>query len=160
MYILKKTHNSHTFQVLTRKNSSFRTMCFKGHFLFLSFNQMILKKCGTTKVSWFLFDTNYYFRNLNMTRKHIQANCIKVTRKPLIHNDKNNLPRIWLKILSKFTSPFFSRYLCITLRTLQKTKNRNNLTGILNQYTITYYLHFRFYQTFRESRDFICENGS
>jgi hypothetical protein len=36
-------------------------------------------------------------------------------------------PNIWLKILSKFTSFFFSRYLCITLRTLkaeEETVNR------------------------------------
>lgn len=32
-------------------------------------------------------------------------------------------PNIWLKILSKFTSFFFSRYLCITLRTLKQKKN-------------------------------------
>lgn len=32
-------------------------------------------------------------------------------------------PNIWLKILSKFTSFFFSRYLCITLRTLEQKKN-------------------------------------
>lgn len=32
----------------------------------------------------------------------------------------HNLPNIWLNILSKFTSFFFSRYLCITLLTLKQ----------------------------------------
>lgn len=32
------------------------------------------------------------------------------------------LPKTWLKILSKLTSSFFSRYLCITLRTLKQEK--------------------------------------
>jgi hypothetical protein len=35
-------------------------------------------------------------------------------------------PIIWLKILSKFTSFFFSRYLCITLRTLQREEEMVN----------------------------------
>lgn len=43
------------------------------------------------------------------------------------------LPSLWLKIFSKVTSPIFSMYLCITLRTLQAESlsyNRIRLTKV------------------------------
>lgn len=68
-------------------------------------------------LSLFVF---WYYQKTRFTRADDGKRKIRPSANYLL------LPNIWLNILSKFTSFFFSKYLCITLLTLKQTEKNNN----------------------------------
>lgn len=67
--------------------------------------------CGT--------DSSQTFSQKSRKVRNPKKQRLKLKKMHKLHwNVQYYLPSFWLKILSNVTSPFFSKYLCMTLRTL------------------------------------------